>query len=304
MVSASGRRNCSLQKLLAAGFPYLASLHASPWSGGFGGKVSDNHLASFITLIKRAGETFLHIIIYIWASTGQSNPSRKEGREHTVGPTAFGESSPRRWNGGGKILPMCLGKLWPAPSLFAFLLGKFNFTSLIYSVIVKWSWWKDDLNLIFNLLVWTDKWLSCNTLLYRTVTFSPNLSESQTEPLRNQNAPKFTSSAENKGSGSLSQAKRLLTLRVCLTLTSYSFLLKPMGWLVELKDVLGWCKGCWFWFQISTHLAYFHITNFLTLQALQCIGTEVSWLSFAACLDHPGDEKKSRVWKDRATLAK
>lgn len=48
-------------------------------------------------------------------------------------------------------------------------------------------------------------------------------------------APKFTSSAENKGSGSLPRAERILTLRVIL--------LKPMGLLVELKDVLAWCKG-------------------------------------------------------------
>lgn len=163
--------------------------HASLWSCGFGGKASDNHLTSFITLIKRAGENSLHTIIRIWVSTGQSNTSRKGGRKHAVGAKAFEESSARRWSGERMILPVCLGKLWPAPSLFAFLLGKFNFTSLIYSVIVKWSWWKDDLNLIFNLLVWTDKRLSCNMLFYRMVTFSPGFSESQSGPLQNRNDP-------------------------------------------------------------------------------------------------------------------
>lgn len=80
MVSASGRRNCSLQELLAIGFPFLASLHVCPWSDGFGGEASDNHLTSFTVLIKRASKNSLHIIICISVSTGQSNTSRKGGR--------------------------------------------------------------------------------------------------------------------------------------------------------------------------------------------------------------------------------
>ena len=222
-----------------------------PEAVGFDGKASDNHLASFVTLIKRTGENSLHIIIRIWVSTGQRITSRKGGRKHAVGAKALGESSARRRSGEGRILPMRLGKLWPAPSLFAFLLGKFNFTSLIYSVIVKWSWWKDDLNSIFSLLAWTNKWPSCNALLYRTVTFSPTLSESQTEWLWNRNDP---------------------CPKVYIFSWKQGIRFPPLGWadsysasnpaetngtthgVERCTDVLARCKGRGLWFQISIHL--------------------------------------------------
>lgn len=53
-----------------------------------------------------------------------------------------------------------------------------------------------------------------------------------------------------------------------------------------------------------TLFVYFYIQKLLTLQALQCIGTEVQHLSFAACLALPGCVKKSRVWKNGGILAK
>lgn len=142
MASASGRRNCSLQELLAIGFPFLASLHVSPWSDGFGGEASDNHLTSFTVIIKRASKNSLYIIVCIWVSTGQSNTSRKGGRSVQRVLRHSGSSSARQWRGEGRILPTCLRKLWPAPSLFVFLLGKMKLSSLIPSVTVKWSWWK------------------------------------------------------------------------------------------------------------------------------------------------------------------
>lgn len=76
---------------------------------------------------------------------------------------------------------------------------------------------KGDLKLIFSILVWTTKWLSCNTLLYRMVEDRAKISLCKMEIIL---VPKFTFSAENKGSGSLPQAEQILILQVIV--------LKPM----------------------------------------------------------------------------
>lgn len=68
---------------------------------------------------------------------------------------------------------------------------------------------KDDLKLIFSILVWTSKWLSCKMLLYRMVKERAKQSLCKMEMIL---VPKFTFSAENKGSGSLPQAEQILTL--------------------------------------------------------------------------------------------
>jgi len=52
-----------------------------------------------------------------------------------------------------------------------------------------------------------------------------------------------------------------------------------------------------------TLFVYFCIKKLLTLQALQCIGPGVQWLSFAARLAL-GYIKKSTVWQDGGILAK
>lgn len=60
-------------------FPILPASLCSPRSCGFVGKASDNHLASLTTLIKRAGESFLHLILRTQVSMGQNNASRRGG---------------------------------------------------------------------------------------------------------------------------------------------------------------------------------------------------------------------------------
>lgn len=73
---------------------------------------------------------------------------------------------------------------------------------------------------------------------------------------------------------------------------------------MELKDVLAWCKVHWYGcIYLFTLFAYFCVKKLLTLQALQCVGTEAQRMNFAAFLALPGHVKKSRVWKDGAIWA-
>lgn len=60
-------------------FPTLPTSLCSPCSCGFVGKALDNHLASLAILIKRAGESSLHLILRTQVSMGQSNASRRGG---------------------------------------------------------------------------------------------------------------------------------------------------------------------------------------------------------------------------------
>lgn len=134
---------------------------------------------------------------------------------------------------------------------------------------------KYDLNLILNLL---SRLINGFLAIYCFTEGSPfppawakaRLSLCEIEMIF---VPEFTSSAENRDQ------------IPCLGLSGFTLqviLLKPMGLLAELKDVLARHKGCWLWFQHPfTRIVYFAIRKLPAPTATAYSGTEVQWLSQA-----------------------
>lgn len=134
---------------------------------------------------------------------------------------------------------------------------------------------KYDLNLILNLL---SRLINGFLAIYCFTEGSPfppawakaRLSLCEIEMIF---VPEFTSSAENRDQ------------IPCLGLSGFTLqviLLKPMGLLAELKDVLARRKGCWLWFRHPfTRIVYFAIKKLPAPTATAYSGTEVQWLSQA-----------------------